>query len=447
MISLKQTNWTALEHSYRTTDHSPPARRPSLAPWGALLSLAALLVLLPASSMEASPAEAATRPTSPPLPLMAPAPQAEPYGWWYSKSADPFSRGSGASHAVTGGPVPAAAGQGAQPPAGHGGGAPPSVGHPGGARPPAAGHDAMTTRPVGDGGSGSLPSNADDKPTTAQNKPPVMAPAAALPGGHSFARNRSPIQSLYLAVAGAERPETAPEVYYRFTARTMERHGGVALGSSWHQATVVLDEDKWRADFIGSSFGTVEVYSRFKLGDRYVYSQHNYLHFIRSEDAEGVEMPERLEGPPADWPQFVFPVSSYNDMPFRSAQVGSTVDFQLRTSPGLAEPAAGFLLEENMPEAIELGYSAMSKKFSLTPREDSRLLESGGSYRGASKRALALIELPGSRDIMTFTMSVSRSRWSTRKLGFGLLGVAAVVGITAIIVVRRRRSFKYNDFD
>ncbi|MDR1044108.1 MAG: hypothetical protein LBP33_03190 [Candidatus Adiutrix sp.] len=350
----------------------------------ALLSMMVWAAIAPVRPADAQPLPAA------PAATPASASELGPYGWWYSKNPDPFSR-------------------------------PPSTG---GGRAP----DGPAAPPADAGG-------ADGQASSPR--------PAAQPATHSFALNRSPVQSLYLAVKGAARPETAPEVYYRFTARTLERHGGVALGSSWHQAEVGLDGEAWRADLPGVSFGTVEVYSRFRLGERRVYSQHNYLHFLRSEDAEGLQMPARTELP-GDWPQFVFPTSSYNDMPFRGARTGQDIEFEVRGPAGAALPTSGKVIEDNLAEAGDLVYSALAKKFSYQLREDELLAQAG---RPGTKKALAVIALPDSGDLMTFSFNVSRSRWSTRKLGLGLGGMAAVGAISAAIVIRRRRRFKYNDRD
>ena|GEM_PF-2732605 len=398
----------------------------------AILALAVVLAIMLAQTTEAQPPQA--RETAVSAPSLAPAPNMEPYGWWYSKTLDSLGRGRSAT---VGRPLPApASAKGSVVPDNT------STG-PGGT----ANQSEKKTGGSGDG-PGTTSQAASPKPkgetkTANAASPTIMPMAGGMPSGHSFAQNRSPVQSLYLAVVGAEMPESAPEVYYRFTARTLERHGGVALGSSWHRATVVRDGEAWRADILGASFGTVELYSRFQIGDRRIYSQHNYLHFLRSEDSEGLEMPAQTELP-ADWPQFIFPTSSYNDMPFRGAQTGQSAEFEIMTPPGRDVATAGLLLEENMPDSVKLGYSPRSEKFSFTPREDETLIETG--TRG-SKRAVAVVELPGSGDLMTFSLQVNRSRWSTRKLGLGIGLIIGVAGIIAFIVVRNRGRFKYNDRD
>lgn len=389
----------------------------------ALLSLTLLLSAWSIQPLQAQPPQdAAPRP-------LAQAPEVEAYGWWHSKNDSLIVR-----PAMMGGarPTPTAsqnpeqsreAGRDqavAAEASGHPGGPQAQAGHPGAQAPP----QSPGAEAVQDG----------DKNSQA------AAPPANIPAGHSFARNRSPIQSLHLMVRGAEQPEKAPEVYYRFTSRTMERHGGVALGTSTHQAEVVWDEDSWRADIFGPSFGTVEVFSRFELAGRPVYSQYNYLHFLRQEDAEGLELPAKVEMP-ADWPQFVFPTSSYNDMPFRGVQTGQSVEFEIAAQSSAPEKA--LVLEAGGEAPISLS-SSLARKFSFAPLEDTALAEAGS--RG-SKRAIVLATVPHSREVLTFGFSISRSRWSTRKLGYGLGALAGVALITSVIVIRRRRRFKYNDLD
>ena len=440
-------------------------------PWWIYFFLAiSLLVIAPIQLAHAQPPQRQQQPQELGPPKLASAPENEAYGWWYSKTPDPFSRPTSMSGrgtaAQSSGSQPANAEQPASP---HGAGVAENVAAPGNEaekpegqaashgggsseRPTmaATGESAVAENQMPPQGTGEAGKPADAQSGGMTNGGQAAGsgqqsgqPVATMPVDHSFSRNRSPVQKLYLAVVGGEMPELAPEVFYRFTARTLERHGGVALGSSYHKAEVVRDGDTWRADFMGASFGTVEIYSRFKIGDRWVYSQHNYLHFLRAEDAEGLEMPERVELP-SDWPQFVFPTSSYNDMPFRSIQTSQTVEFEIQTKTGQPVPTMGSVLEENLTEARSLDYASMSKKFSYTPPEDPLLLESGS--RG-SKKALVVVKLPDSGDIVTFAFGISRSRWSVRKLGWGLGALAGVGLVTAIIVIRRRRRFKYNDRD
>jgi len=308
----------------------------------------------------------------------------------------------------------------------------------------AAGHPASIPIDGGQSHPGAAASAPPESPKPGQQTPPTTGMGGgSMPSTHSFAMNRSPIQSFYLGVVGAEMPEEAPEVYYRFTARTMERHGGVALGSSYHQAKVVRDGQTWRVDVLGPSFGTVEMFSRFKLGDRVAYSQYNYLHFAPPEAGKDLEPPAKVEMP-ADWPIFDFPTSSYNDMAFRATTTGNKVEFKLAQLGARDVPQAALVLEENGEAPVPLDYSGRTHKFAYTPEDDPSLLEEGS--RG-SKRALAVVQLPGSDEIMTFSLGVNRSRWSTKKLDAGLASLAGVGLITSTIVIRRRRRFKYNDRD
>ena len=351
------------------------------------------------------------------------------YGWWYSKSSR--MRGVGHPGGNPGrGPMTSDGQAGAKPEE-----ATASGGHPGG-------------KPEGAASSGGHPGGSSDMPAAAEGLQKTAdvksTPPANMPASHSFASNRSPVQSLYLGVKGASMPESAPEVYYRFTARTMERHGGVALGSSIHQAKVERDGDSWRADFIGNTFGTVEVYSRFRLADNWVYSQHNYLHFIRAEDAEGVEMPHRAELP-ADWPKIVFPTSSYNDMPFRGTQAGQQVEFEIDSAKSSGAPDKAVAVEnEIVASPVALTFNKMSGKFGYRPQEDEAMKEAGAR---ATKKSVILALIPGTKSLVTFSMDISRSRWSTRKLGWGSILIFSVAAVTIVTVLIRRKRFRYNDFN
>ena len=134
-------------------------------------------------------------------------------------------------------------------------------------------------------------------------------------------------ESAYLAVPGGVGPGEAPLVYYKFTKRSMGRHGGVPLVSEYHRAEVVKDETGlWRADMKANSYGTLELYSRYELEGSVVYSQLNILRSMRDGGAD-FSMPESLKGIPEGWPEFVFPVSKANGMPFRGARTETPVDF------------------------------------------------------------------------------------------------------------------------
>jgi hypothetical protein len=92
-----------------------------------------------------------------------------------------------------------------------------------------------------------------------------------------------------------------------------------SLASSYHQAEVTWDEGTGKEDLIGTTFGTLELFSRFKLEDTIVYSQYNVLLFLRHQDLEGIS-PVPMVQMPEDLPVFLFPPPRSNDMPFRGTQ-------------------------------------------------------------------------------------------------------------------------------
>jgi hypothetical protein len=282
--------------------------------------------------------------------------------------------------------------------------------------------------------------------TKAANKKSGSAP----PMGHGFMMNRSPLESVYLMVKGGSETIEAPEVFYRFTARTLERHGGVPLASSYYKAKVLKDENGlWRADLIGNKFGTIEVYSRYKIGDETVYSQFNFLHFMTSEE-EDPDSPkaESVDALPTDWPVFLFPASKYNEMPFRGTQTENTVDFDVlrEGKPVIAEKAYLVETKKNFVSPEPVSFDNSSGKFSLSPADDPTLAVSSGPMGGmsGSKNMVALVKLP-SNEVMTFTLSVTRSKWSYRKLGLGLILILSVAVVVGIVTADKRRRFKYNE--
>ncbi|MDR2460358.1 MAG: hypothetical protein LBE38_06200 [Deltaproteobacteria bacterium] len=270
--------------------------------------------------------------------------------------------------------------------------------------------------------------------------------ASGPPMGH--VTTKSHIQSVYLMTKGAPQPEEAPEVYYRFTARTLERHGGVPLHSSYHKANVTMDErGYWRADLVGPTFGTIEVFSKIKLGDTTVYSQYNFLHFLTEEDAAGLE-PEPTVLMPSEWPVFIFPTSNYNDMPFRGTQTENEVDFNVTRygSSVVAQNAYIVDVKEGQRGPQDIVLDLEKSKYSLSPDDDPTLAVSNGPMggMGGSKNMVAILSFPNN-EVITFTFSVSRSKWSYRKLGLGFLFVGSVAVVVGIVTADRRRRFKYNE--
>jgi hypothetical protein len=316
-------------------------------------------------------------------------------------------------------------------------------GHPGGS--PAGNSPAMGGHPGG--------SPTGTKP--ASNGEPKKANNSSTADNivrHSFTMNRSPIHKIYLSVQGAEQPTEAPEVYYLTTARTLARHGGVPLGKTTHKAEVVMDEKRgvWRADIVGNSFATVEVFSRFKLNGTTVYSQYNFLHFLTDEDAK--DLPKVPETPlPVDWPKLVFPEGSYNGMPFRGLQTGNSVDFSVANVAKLDEPTGGILIDAK-PNGVEpspITFNPKKEKYSFSPNSDPNLVVVSGPMGGSSRNkvAVAVLPLKNSNEVMTFSLTVSLSRWSYRKIGWGL-GLVAMTGLTTtVIVTKKRKKFKFNKFN
>jgi hypothetical protein len=295
---------------------------------------------------------------------------------------------------------------------------------------------------------GHAPTPAGGSMSASQSPKPAFKTSNAESNSHSFTMNRSPIHKIYLNVRGAAQPAEAPEVYYVFTKRTLERHGGVPLEKTVHKAEVVLDNNVWRADIYNVSFGTAEVMSRFKLGDTTVYSQYNFLHFLTPELAEGLEPPETAVLP-TDWPSLSFPEGSYNGMPFRGLQTGRTAEFTIKKL-GTKNAMTAYLIDprpEGMPPA-PIVHNPSRNDYTIEASEDPTLVvvrsgPMGGISR--SKTSVAVVEISGAKEVLTFTLNVTLSRWSYRKINYGL-GLAAVAGLgTTVIVRRKRKKFKFNN--
>jgi hypothetical protein len=274
-------------------------------------------------------------------------------------------------------------------------------------------------------------------------------------GGPGNRGNRSPVQNMFLEVMGAPQPEQAPEVYYLFTARTQDRQGGEALGSSFHQAKVSQENGVWKAEVRVPAGGTVEMFSRFRLGDRTVYSQTNYQHSLYGPAAEGLPAVPEVAWP-KDWPRFVFPASSYNDMPFQGIQTGASVSFEVKKEEKPVTPEEALFLEAQVPGKVVDLISFKKGTYTLAAGDDPDLPAvstrrggggGGGGGRGGGKLMLALVSVPESGEVMTFSLNLSRSRWSLENFLWGL-GYICVAGLViALIVIRQRKRFKYNDHE
>ncbi|MDR1083543.1 MAG: hypothetical protein LBP22_01485 [Deltaproteobacteria bacterium] len=365
----------------------------------------------------------------------------KPYGWWApATAARTGSHGMAAESAF---PKPSEEAASANGRPGHQGSA--AAGHSVSDGRLSEGAQAGMTRPV------SAPHGSAESAAASESKKDDKNPAsAAVTVSHSRAMNRSPVHKIYLHVQGAAQPTEAPEVYYVVTARTLARHGGVPLGKTTHKAEVTMDKGVWRADIKATTFSTTEVFSRYSLDGTTVFSQYNFLHFLTDNDTKGLA-PVPESPMPTDWPKLVFPEGSYNGMPFRGLQTGQTVDFSVANLGQQAAPAGGYLVDSK-PGGIEpapITFNPNNKKYTLSPVDDPSLVVVSGPMGGSSAAKLSVAVLPvnGSNEVMTFSLNVSLSRWSYRKLPWGL-GLVAVSGMTATVAVsKRRKKFKFNKFN
>jgi hypothetical protein len=186
------------------------------------------------------------------------------------------------------------------------------------------------------------------------------------------------------------------------------------------------------------------------LGDQVVYSQRNFLLFLMEKDSEGLE-PIPQASMPADWPRLVFPAGSYNGMPFRGMQTGREVDFTVANVEPQNEPQGGFLADAN-PHGLDpapIGHVPGKKKYTMVAESDPSLTVTSGPMGGSSrsKTQVAVVPLANSNDVMTFSLNVTLSKWSYRKITWGL-GLVAVSGLTTTVIVnKRRKKFRFNKFN
>ena len=275
---------------------------------------------------------------------------------------------------------------------------------------------------------------------------PGATPAQSAPASM---RDRRLTRPFYLSVSeGAEAPTEAPEVYYRFTTRTMERHGGVPIASKIYEAKVVREGKTWRADIFSPDFGSVEIFSRFMIGDTRVYAQHNYLHFVaasRNRDNAPQTPPPPMPPEttlPEDWPLIEFPTSNYNAMPLRTLRIGEDAMFTVKRAAGQSTPGAAFAHEDNFTTPLALPQNARTQTFTYAPRPDD-ILENAA--RRVAKNAVLTVTFPDSDEVATFCLSISRSKWSGLDLNSGLFLLFGSAVLTIAIVLYRRRRFKYYD--
>jgi hypothetical protein len=135
-------------------------------------------------------------------------------------------------------------------------------------------------------------------------------------------------------------------------------------------------------------------------------------------------------------------------MPFRGTQTETIVTFDVKRgdSPVLAQ--AGWLVEtrDGFFHLNSVSFGKGPGKYSLQPSDDPTLEVSSGPLGGTSeaKTMLAVLKLPDG-EVMTFSLNVTRSKWSYRKLGLGLLLVLTVSIVVGIITSDKRRRFKYHE--
>ena len=278
------------------------------------------------------------------------------------------------------------------------------------------------------------------------------ANAAGMQSAPLSMRDRRMVKHFYLSVSkGAEMPAEAPEVYYRFTTRTLERHGGVPINSKIYKANVVRDKTGWRTDIYSPNFGTAELFSRFTVDGKRIYSQHNYLHFVatsRNRDAgTTTNAPPAAPMPPEtslpeDWPQVVFPTSNYNAMPLRTIRIGDEVSFTVEPGTGRSAPVTAASFEDNLATPLVLPYKQKGQLFTFTPRQDE-ILEN--APRRVAKNGVLVVTFPDTDEAATFCLGISRSKWSGLDLNSGLFLLFGSAILAIAIVLYRRRRFKYYD--
>lgn len=251
---------------------------------------------------------------------------------------------------------------------------------------------------------------------------------------------RSPTKSFFLAMSpGVAVPDEAPEVYYRFHDRQFYRHGKITA-SRTYKAEAFRDRNTWRVDISSLRFGLVEIFSRFKVDGRWVYSQHNYMHFILPEDAKYWEgrLPQPEEAVlPADWPVFSFHTDDVGAMSLYSLGMGVRSELRLAAS-GRTMPDHITVFESGRTPA-RVPYLADEKLFAYTAPGD-KILE---NLPCILKRAVVTAQFPGSSDAAVLSMAVSCTTWSGMRRAEGALLILGTAGAVAALAIRQRRRFKY----
>lgn len=255
---------------------------------------------------------------------------------------------------------------------------------------------------------------------------------------------RSPTKSFFLAMApGVPVPEEAPEVFYRFHERELYRHGKVTASRSY-KAEPYRDRNTWRIDISHARFGLVEIFSRFKIDGRWVYSQHNYMHFVMPQDAALFKdsLPKAWEAElPSDWPVFSFRTADLGAMSLYSFGMGVRSELRLDAS-GRNIPAHITVFESGRTPA-EVPYVSDEGLYAYTAPRD-KVLE---NLPCILKRAVVTAEFPDSSDTAVLSMAVSCTTWSGMRRAEGAFLILGTAAVAAALVFRARRRFKYAHHD
>ena len=269
----------------------------------------------------------------------------------------------------------------------------------------------------------------------------ALPESGEFPLHYSSLLDRRPLRSFYL-IPGKDTdiPEEAPEFYYRFTSRELSRGGGAVTGVHVRRVFPVWDRGTWRVDIDEPSFGTVEIFSRFRTGGRTVYSQSGYMHFIFTDKRKH----EASEGGsdaafPEDWPVLKLEHDGDNVSVTR-VRSGRQVFFRVDTAGRHAEPGNAFFCEGG--NEVRTAKALGNGDFTWTPMVDRELEEAPNML---VKTAAVVVELPGSDECVVMTMELGKSSGAGRNLGAGLALCFGSALLTGLCVKCGRRRFAYHD--
>lgn len=269
----------------------------------------------------------------------------------------------------------------------------------------------------------------------------ILPEPGEFPLHYSSLLDRRPMRSFYLIPGkGTDIPEEAPEFYYRFTSRELSRGGGAVTGVHVRRVFPVWDRGTWRVDIDEPSFGTVEIFSRFRTGGRTVYSQSGYMHFVLA-DGRKLAASEAGSGVafPAGWP--VLRLEHDGDGVFLArVRSGGQVFFRVDTAGRHAEPESAFFFEGG--NAVRTTGALGNGDFTWTPMPDSELEEAPNML---VKTAAVVVEIPGSDECVVMALEFGKSSGAGRNLWAGLALCLGAALLTGICVKYGRRRFAYHD--